>query len=92
MDVENGERINSSQGTRKGAARLEHALSLLDPKAVHDSIDPKELETDDYDGTVPVSDWLHQKRVEKRWARILQITIVVGLAMMTSIAIMFFRG
>jgi hypothetical protein len=82
MDVENGDKIALSSETREGVAHLTRALSFLDSKAIRDSIDAKELQADDYDVNVSVSDWLYQKRVAKRRARILQFAVAVGLAVM----------
>jgi hypothetical protein len=87
-DVEAGKTLYASPHERE-AVELAVRVALLDTRNSSNFLDSSQIEADDYDGSVSVSEWLRRKsqeRAAKRSART-SLAIVVGLALAACIAI-----
>jgi transmembrane sensor len=90
QDVEDGEKFYSSPENREAVELAARVVALLDAGDSSIPVDSTEMEADDYDGSVPVSEWLHRKSHEsaaKRRMRTGRLAIVAGLALAACVAI-----
>jgi transmembrane sensor len=90
QDVEDGENFYASPDNREAVALAARVAAYLDARHSSISVDSAKIEADDYDGSVPVSEWLRRKSHEgtaKRRARTGRFAIVVGLALAASVAV-----
>ena len=94
QDIEAGELFFPSPADREAVELAARVVALLDTQ--RSSIAVNSSETDDYDGSVSVSEWLELKaeeRAEKRRrGRLDRLAVVVGLALVACVAIIIGIG
>jgi hypothetical protein len=96
QDVEAGEMFYASPNNREAVELAARVVALLDTRKYSITVDSSEIEADDYDGSVSVSEWLelksHESAAKRRRARIGRLAIVVGLALAACVAIIMGIG
>jgi hypothetical protein len=61
LDVEAAESFFPSPADREAVELAARVVALLDTRKASIAVDSSEVEADDYDGSVSVSEWLHRK-------------------------------
>lgn len=96
LDVEAGELFFPRAADREAVELAARVVALLDTKRSSIAVDSSEVDADDYDGSVSVSEWLERKEEEsaerRRRTRLDRLAIVVGLALAACIAIIIGIG
>jgi hypothetical protein len=85
QDVEADEMFFANPANREAVELAARVVALLDTRKSLLAVGSSQIEADDYDGSVSVSEWLQLKAEEsaakRSYARLGRIAIVVGLAL-----------
>jgi hypothetical protein len=96
VDVEAAELFFASPANREAVEFAARLVALLDTRRSSIAVDSSQIEADDYDGSVSVSEWLELKAEEsaekRRRARLDRLAIVAGVALAVCVAIIMGLG
>ena len=96
LDIQAGELFFPSPADRETVELAARVVALLDTRKSSIAVDSSEVEADDYDGSVSVSEWLERKAEEsaekRRRAHWDRLAIVAAVALAACIAIIMGIG